>query len=186
MRRKALKCAILALVLGVPVSLAAQQSLGDVARALRAEREKSPQKPVKIFTNDDLPARPPAEGPSAASGMTSEAGSAEATKQSSTASSEDKKKTKDYWQAKFKSVRAQLASAQEKQQLAEDELNLLQIQLARELNTTAKADLEAKVNAKQAEVEGNRAATDKAQKDLAELEKEFQESGAPADWSKTD
>jgi len=191
MRKIILTCAVFALVLGMPVSLAAEESLGDVARRLRSEREKSAQKPVKVFTNDELPARPPAEGPSAASGMAPEAGAApnapaEATKQPPAASSEDKKKTKDYWQARFRSVRADLASAQEKQQLAEDELNLLQIQQARELNTTAKADLDAKVKAKQAEVDGSRAATDKAKKDLADLDKEFQDSGAPADWSKTD
>lgn len=194
MRRTSLKFAILALVLGLPISLAAQQSLGDVARQLRAQREKSGKKPVKVYTNDNIPTHPLSEKPPAAA----ESASPEASKQPSsaqaaegqgaekTATPEDKKKTKEYWQDKFKPLRAQLAAAQEQQQLVEDELNLLQIQLARELDPTAKANLDAKVKAKQNEVDEKRAATEKAKKDLADLEKEFQESGAPEEWSKTE
>jgi len=191
MRKKGFKCAILALILSLPGSLPAQQSLGDVARRLREQKQKSAQKPVRVYTNDDLPARPPAEGPAADAGIAPEAGAAgsastETPKQPPSAPSEDKKKTKEYWQPRFKSLRAQLAQAQEQQQLPEDELNLLQIQLARELDSNAKADLDAKVKAKQNEVDDKRAATDKIKKELADLEKEFQESGATADWSKTD
>ncbi len=43
-------------------------SLGDLARQLRNEREKTAAKP-KVFTNDNLPARPPEEKLSVASGM---------------------------------------------------------------------------------------------------------------------
>jgi hypothetical protein len=63
---------------------------------------------------------------------------------------------------------------------------LLQIQQARELSPDAKSDLDAQVKAKSAEVESKRAQTAKAQKALEDLEKDFKESGAPEDWSKTD
>ncbi len=50
----------------------------------------------------------------------------------------------------------------------------------------AKADLTAKVQAKQSEVDVNNSTTDAAQKVLDELNKEFKESGAPDEWSETD
>ena len=43
-------------------------SLGDVAKQLRAQREKAAKKPVKVFTNDNLPARPAPESSTAAAG----------------------------------------------------------------------------------------------------------------------
>jgi hypothetical protein len=205
MRTKGLKFGVLVLVLGLPIALGAQESLGDLARRFREQREKSAKKAVKVYTNDNLPARPPGEGPSASAGISTEAG-AKATASSSTqgelseasqkgaegqesekaATPEDKKKTKEYWQGKFKPLRAQLARAQEEQQLCEDELNLLQIQWVRALEASAKADFEAKVKAKQEEVDGKRSDVDKLKKQLEDLEKEFRESGAPEDWSKTD
>jgi hypothetical protein len=95
-------------------------------------------------------------------------------------------KTREYWQEKFKAARQDLAKAKELQQLSEDELNLLQIQQVREIDPVAKADLTAKVQAKQSEVGLNTAATDAAQNALDDLEKEFKASGAPDDWSQTD
>jgi len=94
-----------------------------------------------------------------------------------------KQGTKEYWQARFKSARARLAESQERQQLAEDELNLLQIQDARELNPDAKAELGAKVKTKEDDVSKNRAATEEAQRALDDLVREFQASGAPEEWS---
>ena len=79
-----------------------------------------------------------------------------------------------------------MAKAKEQQQLAEDELNLLQIQQAREMDPNAKADLTAKVQAKQSEVDVNKATTAAAQKALDDLEKDFKDSGAPDDWSQTE
>jgi hypothetical protein len=54
------------------------------------------------------------------------------------------------------------------------------------LDPNAKADLTAKVQDKQSEVDVNRATTEAAQKALDDLEKAFQDSGAPDDWSQTD
>ena len=92
--------------------------------------------------------------------------------------------TKEYWESRFRSVRAKLAKAREIQQLTEDELRLLQIQQAREaLNSDVAADLAQKIPAKQAEVDAARAATEKATQELAELQQEFATSGAPEEWS---
>lgn len=99
---------------------------------------------------------------------------------------EDKNRAKEYWQAKFKSLRAQLADAKERQRLAEDELNLLQIQDARELDPNVKAELAEKTKAKEGEIAKARAATRAAQKTLDNLQNQFKESGAPEEWSETE
>lgn len=190
---------VLASTLLLPAGGFAQQSLGDLARELREQRAKSEKKPAKVFTNDNLPARPPEEGRTAAAGMSSTPKTeAPAAETPSTAApekeqpktpekpKEDKKKTRDFWQGRYKAAREALAQVQEIQQVAEDELNLLQIQQARELDPNIKSDLDNRVNAKKADVDSDRAATEKAKKALSDLEKEFEESGAPADWSKTD
>jgi hypothetical protein len=200
LRTPCLKFAALVLVLGLPLSLAAQGSLGDLARHLREQREKAPKKAVKVYTNDNLPARPPGEGPTASASMSTEeetkatpsstaeasGKTAEGPEAEKTGSAEDKKKTQEYWQGRFKALRRGLAGAEEALQLSKDELNLLQVQDARAIDPNEKTDLDAKVQAKQGEVKANQDATDKVIKQLDDLEKEFADSGAPADWSKTD
>ena len=79
-----------------------------------------------------------------------------------------------------------LASMEEQQRLAEDELSLLQVQQARELSPDEQGQLESNAKTASATLEARRAETAKARKELEDLEKEFKASGAPADWSKTD
>lgn len=98
---------------------------------------------------------------------------------------EDKKKTKEYWQAQFKAARDQVARAEEDQQLVEDELNLLKIQQAREVSPDVQKDVAEKITAKTAELEAKRAATATAKKALDDLQNAFNQSGAPPEWSKT-
>lgn len=183
------------LILLLVTSFTAAQSLGDVARQERAKRAKEAKKPVKVFTNDNLPARPPSEGPTAVGSMSS----APAAEQAPTLPSEvpippgagepkaeDKQQTREYWQDRFRAASQTLKDDEEQQRLAEDELSLLQIQQARELDPDTQKELEAQVTDKKAEVEAKRAQTARAKKALDDLEKDFKESGAPADWIKTE
>jgi hypothetical protein len=191
----------LLLSMALPVFAQPQQEepLGDVARQLRQQKGNDSRKATKVFTNDNLPAPKPGEAissspmppeipstPAKTASKPAEPQSAEETGSKPHESEEDKVKTRDYWQEKFKAARLDVAKAKEHQQLAEDELNLLQIQQVRELDSMAKADLTTKVQAKQSEVDINNAATDAAQKALDDLNKEFKDSGAPDDWSQTD
>ncbi len=181
--------------LAIAASLALAQSLGDVARELRQKRAKEAKHPTKVYTNDNLPARPPSEGPTAASSIAETPKAATYPTEPATPSaesssaetphgtSEDKKKTREHWQEHFTAARQSIAAAEELQRLSEDELSLLQIQKARELSADVQAELDTKIKAATAEVEAKRAATAKARKALEELEKEFKESGAPAEWS---
>ncbi len=194
-----------ALLLLVPAS-SLSQSLGEVARQVRKEREaqeKEGKVPVKVFTNDDIarmppaatsdssqqkpstpaspapPGKPPesAKPPATANGETSAGPSA-----AQPGKTEDRMKSKEYWQARFKAARAVLAHAKDEQALVNDELQLLQIQQARELDPDASRKLNSQIDASTVEFETKRAATEKAQQALDEIEKEFKNSGAPQDW----
>jgi hypothetical protein len=199
MGRTTLLFTVLLLTAALPLIARPQQqeSLGDVARQLRDQHDKGARKATKVFTNDNLPEPKPGEAISIqATNPDTPAKGAQGSSQPAISPSETtgkppespagKDKTRDYWQGKFKAARLDVAKAKEHQQLAEDELNLLQIQQAREMDTTGKADLTAKVQAKQSEVDTNKAATDAAQKALDDLEKDFKASGAPDDWRQTD
>jgi hypothetical protein len=176
-----------------------EESLGNVARQLRQQNESNPRKAMKVFTNDNLPEPKPGEAISSlplppeppASPVKSTVKpvgtpSAEETGEKPRESEGDKVKTRDYWQDRFKAARHDVAKAKEQQQLADDELNLLQIQHVRELDSMAKEEITTKVQAKQSDVDVNLAATEAAQKALNILDKEFKDSGAPEDWSQTD
>jgi hypothetical protein len=201
MSRFRLLLTIVTLSITLPVVARPQQdqSLGDVARQFREQRAKDAKKATKVFTNDNLPAPKPMEPVTTLNASTetppqpaqtdskpaAPAGPEEA-KNKPSEPSDDKAKTRDYWQDKFKSARQDVARAKEQEQLSEDELNLLQIQQAREMDPLAKQELDSKVQAKQSEVDVNKAATDAAQKNLDDLAKEFKDSGAPDDWSQTE
>jgi hypothetical protein len=204
MKTKTLILAVVGLLILLASSVASAQSLGDLARQERAKRAKETKKAVKVVTDEDLPPRPVEEpkattSPSESAEQPGEQPAEQAAEPPATPSEEasapppaeepkpeDKQKTRDYWQGRFKAAKQRIADAEELQRLAEDELSLLQIQQARELSPDAKSDLDAQVKAKSAEVESKRAQTAKAQKALEDLEKDFKESGAPEDWSKTD
>ena|ERR1019366_3337860 len=194
MSRLTLLCAFF-LSAGLPLFAQAQQQepLGDVARQIRAEKENGARKAAKVFTNDNLPPPNPLEPVSQSPPLADEpAKTAAKSSLSPTADANDNKKTedktesRDYWQDRFKAARRDLAKAKEQQQLSEDELNLLQIQQVRELNAGARTDLTTQVEAKQSEVNVNRATTGAAKKALDNLENEFKESGAPDEWRPAD
>ena len=203
MHRMTLLCTIFLLSVALPLMAHPQQqeSLGDLARQIRnqKDKDKDAKKASKVFTNDNLPEAKPGEAVSSPPGPVDSTPAkpdqtaskpatpppAEETGSKKPETPDDKAHDRDYWQGKFKAARQDLARAKNLEQLAEDELNLLQLQQAREIDPTAKADLTAKVQAKQSEVDVNKATTQAAQKDLDDLEKDFKDSGAPDDWSQT-
>lgn len=196
MKRQKLILAGAALVALLFASLAVAQDLGDLARQEKAKRAKQTKKPAKVFTNENMPARPPGEGPTAATYISPDAPPDQAPPANvpipgapeikAADDKQDKQGSKELWQGKFKGAKQQISAAEDTQRLSEDELSLLQIQQAREFDADTLRDLETKIKDKTADVEARRAQTDKAKKALEALEKEFKESGAPADWGKTE
>lgn len=98
----------------------------------------------------------------------------------------DKKKTKEFWQAKFRTARANLRKAEEVQKLLEDEISLLQKRKVTEMSPDAQTQIDQGLSARQPELDSATAATGKARKDLADLQKDFDESEAPQEWSETE
>lgn len=193
-------------MLPAPAGVSAQ-SLGEVARQYRKEQEariKKGEVPVKVFTNDDIARMfPPAMSDSSAQRAVNSAGPAapmpgqaappaspkaaggEAPAGSAAPQppkTEDSKKSKEYWQARFKAASAALSQARAEQTLVEDELRLLQIQQARELDPGRSRKLNARIDRALIELEAKRAATEKAQAALDKTVEEFKKSGAPQDW----
>ena len=81
------------------------------------------------------------------------------------------------WDARFKVARARLADAEEHLQVTQDELRLLGIQDLRALNSSSKAELDAKVKDKEDEVAQKQQEKDEAQKALEELQQESDAAG---------
>ena len=194
-RRLTLASLLLFLVAGGAV--AAEQSLGEAARQARQQREKETKKVVKVFTNDNLPAPAPwetvtpppeiakstAESEAASETKSRQAGSAAKATEPEAEKSEDKKKTEKYWQEAFTAARSELASAESAQRLAQDELSLLQIQQAREIDPDVQRQVATKIEAKHSEIAPIQTRVDKARQALDDLQKEFDASGDPAEWS---
>jgi hypothetical protein len=170
------------------------QSLADIARKERAKKASEP-KATKVYTNDNIPpatmtgsttesaqatAKAPESGEAASGGATSDEGKKEETKP------ENKKMTKEYWQAEFNKARAEVDLAQEQANLADDELNLAQANQVREADPTKKADYDPQIATDRTAAEAKHAALDKAKQKLDDLKKRFEESGAPADWLPSD
>ena len=197
MNKTMLMFTVLLLSMTLPVLAHPQQteSLGDFARQMREQREREARKATKVYTNDNLPvatfgeavSQSPLPGKTSSAEGSASKPAAAATEQETGSkppeSPEGKARTRDYWQGRFKAARQDLAAAKDRQHLAEDELNLLQIQQVRELDPSLKSDLDAKVQSKQTEVDADKAATSAAEKALEDLQKEFDESGAPKEWS---
>jgi hypothetical protein len=185
--RRTLIVFLVASLLLIP-DVVASQSLGEITRQLRQERKKHPNKTIKVYTNDNIPKSP---GAKTAPFPAAKAGRAQAEAGKSKVSpaqkplehpTEKKIKTKEYWQARFRVARSILARAKKEQQLVEDELSLLQIQQIRELDPNRSKELKGEINEKIDELQLKRQATERAQRALTELEREFKESGALEDW----
>lgn len=189
--------AIILVLIPVPAT-GSGQSLGEVAQQSRKEREarkKKGEAPGRVFTNDDIARMapiailkssvqtpsPPQTQPSSPQGA-SGSGAQPGTPAGSSGNEKDPGRSKEYWQSEFKAARARLAHAIEEQKLVEDELRLLQIQQARELNPDSSRKLNSQIDASTVELEVKRAATDQARQAVGKLEKAFKDSGAPQDW----
>lgn len=196
MKRGKLTLLSVLVLLAAGLAVAAEQSLGDMARQIRQERSKETRKTVKSYTNDNMPppapweeVAPPADTTKSAPRTEAESkptGPAAQPAQPAAEQSDNKKRTQEYWQDKFSTTRRELAEAESAQRLAQDELSLLQIQQARELDPEIQSQVAAKIQAKQADLTAIQARVDVAQKALDDLQKEFDASGAPAEWSQAE
>lgn len=208
MKTKILVIVLAGFFLSLSASVLSAQSLGELARQEKAKRQSQP-KAQKVYTNDNLPkatamessggmttsapspaaetgatetgaSEAPAEG--AAGAASAAASTPPASGESQEAKPDDKKKTKEYWEAQFRQAYAAVDRAEEELSLANDELTLAQMNQARELDPQKKAQLDQEVSTKLDAADAKRAAAEKAKQALEDLKAQFKESGAPEDW----
>ncbi len=85
-----------------------------------------------------------------------------------------------YWRERFSQARERVAMAKEARDLAEQELELLKRRQATELS---QSEISAKLIDAEKNAASSQAALAKAEADLAVLQQQFDQSGAPAEWS---
>jgi hypothetical protein len=93
------------------------------------------------------------------------------------------KGSQKYWQLRFEAARKAVEQADRGEKLSEDELDLVKAQQAHDMGTAAAPGTAQQVAAKEAQAESDRAAAEKAHQELDALQQEFDQSGAPAEWS---
>ncbi len=181
------------------------QSLGEIARQYRKEQEAKQKRgkvPVKVFTNDDIARTPPIsilkssmQAPSSPESKTSGpsqqpeaavSGTPAGAPPPPSGKANSREESKEYWQARFRAARDRLARAIEEQKLGEEELHLLQIQQARELDTDRSRKLNGRIDSATVELEAKRSETEKARQAMEKIQEEFKDSGAPQDWIQKD
>jgi hypothetical protein len=112
-------------------------SLGELARQLKAKREKAAAKPQTVFTNDNLPARPSQEGPTAAGGMAPAEGE-KPKAEAGAPSGEPSREAHDekYYREKMKELQSQLDVHQRELAVLEQKTSQAQVQYYSDPNKT--------------------------------------------------
>jgi hypothetical protein len=179
---------VLLMIIALPtISLATVQAqdLAALARQTRANRMKVMQeRSVRIWNNDNMPRRPAGEGPTAAGGMSPVP--LNAADQPPPEEPKEPVDTSeiDSLRDQIKQSRQNLKGQEERLRLAEDELNLLNVQKASELAPETQATLATQINDKNAEVSNLRLEIDKAKKEIDKLEKDFKAQGGKLEEKK--
>jgi hypothetical protein len=161
----------LAILLGSPLEA---QSLGDAARREREKRQSQPKRPVKTYSDADLPESPPDSA-----GVKAQASAAEAAPPSSPGSPpeesiglpddpEARKQLEKVWRARFDEARANLRAADARA-------------WQRKLDVVWVAGIPYQTWV-QEHVETEE--LKQARRDLADLEEEFRRTGFPPGWSR--
>ncbi len=115
-------------------------SLGDLAKQLKAQRAKEAAKP-KVFTNDNLPARPPEEKLSVAAGMSTtsgagEKGGAKSEPTPGSKAAEEDTHSEKYYRTRAGEIRAQMELHQRELNVLEQKLSQGQVQFYSDPNKT--------------------------------------------------
>lgn len=192
MRKAILVLSLLLLAPGVSWAQTQGESLGDLARQIRAQRAKKDLSKVPLFTNENIPrggevsvvggaapATPAATGEAGAEG---EAGPAEKSK--------EKECDEACWRDKFRAKRDMIRAAQKELEILQREYNLARTQYYQDPNRAVREqysnnpaggrelqELQQKITAKQAEI-----AT--LQRGLADLEDELRRAGGDPGWAR--
>jgi len=167
-------------------SMAATQSLADVARVEEARR-KAAKAPAKVYTNDDLrrngeaaPTPPPVAGgkPETAAATSSGSGASKSPAAAQDSSGKDEK----YWRGRMSEARSAVQRSQAFHDALQSQINGLNTEFVNMDDPAQRAVVEKKrldALAEQARVKSEMAAHTKA---IADIEDEARRAGVPAGW----
>ena len=178
--------AIIAAVTFAAPGLAAQsqqkESLGEAARKARAQK-KTPVKPVKVLTNDELvPGAKPAGTAEAAPAVKQEQTEAtpEAAAQPGGAGGEEAA-----WRKRFADARAKLAQAEKELNILQREWEKAQVQYYPDPQKALKEQYNRKdINEHAAKVEAKKKEIAKMKQGISDLEDELRRAGGDPGWAR--
>lgn len=181
-------------------------SLGDLARQLKEKRAKAFVKPLTIFTNDNLPARPPSEGLTAATGISATASTAgdkpadtstgaaatqktetkaEATSTSGSAT-ESEVRDERYYRKKSKELQGQLDLHQRELSVLEQKLSQNQMQYYSDPQKTLTQEstpaFYSDVNKRRSDVENKKQQIADDEKAMDDLRDQLRRDGGDPGW----
>ena len=163
------------------VGAAPSLSLGDVARQQRVDRVKLHPKPAKVFTNDNLPARLPGEGMTAAVGIAPAPPSlVEPTPAGGASGSAHDEK---YFRAKAAQIRARMETHQRQLDVLQKKLSQNQFQYYSDPNKTLLQEYNrGYINKMSGEIEKKNNEIAEDQKALDDLRDELRREGGEPGW----
>jgi hypothetical protein len=178
----------------VLAAFASAQSLGELARKLRAEKAAQPARAVRLFTNDDLAQlkgglsvteglAPPSlkGGPEGAAKAEEKGGAAEKPGGAAKAGAEDE----TAWRQRFAKLRDALDTAEKKLDVMQRELNLANIQYYSNPDQALREQtMGTEIKTRTQEIEQQKVAVEAAKKALADAEEELRQKGLPAGWAR--
>ncbi len=196
MRKIALLTALLvgSVVAGVgfatPQQGSTTPSLGELARQQKAQREKAASKPVKEYTNDNIPksgglmmasSSEPAAGSNGGEGETSAAGSPGRAKSKSGVHDEK------YYHDTMAELQAQKEMHQRELTVLEQKLSQNQMQYYPDPNKTLNQEsnpalYRSDITKKQTEIEKKKKQLEEDGKAIADLQQQCQREGCPPGW----
>jgi TATA-binding protein-associated factor Taf7 len=187
-----------------------QPSLGDLARQLKEQRAEAARKPSKVFTNDNLPARPAGRGVSVAAAMSTETTSAEgeqaeaesATPQTSEAESTEAKSQgseaataeqsesqagaahdEAWYRDRAAAIRSQLDIHQRELNVLEQKLSQNQMQFYNDPNKTLQQEFSRKdVDNLAQDIEKKKQEIAADEQAMTDLQDQLRREGAPSGW----
>ena len=165
---------------------AGAQSLGEIARKVRAEKRAAP-KATRVFTNENIPREGGLSTTTSPAAATSTTAKEKEAAGKETKGSKDKKSLADEekeWRGKFAKLREQLNYEERKLDVQQRELNLAQIQNYSDPNVALREQNQrTEINKRTQEMEKQRQAVDQLKKAIADLEEELHRKNLPAGWA---
>jgi len=175
------------------------QSLGEVARQVRAERARKDTSKVRVFTNDNLPSGGGGVSSVGSSGSSSgaaasgdEAELAAEGEGGGAAAEGEKEKTCDEpcWRGKFAEVRGKIDTARREIQILEREYQINRTQYYQDPNQAVREQYSnntqggTQLQQIQQQIEGKRAEIAQFERDLSNLEDELRRAGGNPSWAR--